>query len=290
MTNTTKTLIGKENYLFLINDSGKELEIHCNNVDVIHDKTLARYNHDNFLIVVFPNKSLQYKQYLPDAYHIQYRPGIEVYRNKFQDRMLDTYDFLQDEQDIFYKTDTHMNLKGTLGVYYQFINAVNKLYPLGIEPKPNIVLQKKTCQLSSLDYGIGDLTWSQNLGDQLLETIEDTYYYSEEVADFYLRYNIIDTPDMRFLNKNLHDQTMELASTPHRIDFDILGNYVIHVCKNTTSPKVLVFYDSFLLNTLSLYIELFDNAYFTKDIYNQDLIDKVAPDYIFEFRVERFLF
>ena len=30
-----KTLIGKNDYLFLINDSSKELEIHCNNLNVV---------------------------------------------------------------------------------------------------------------------------------------------------------------------------------------------------------------------------------------------------------------
>ena len=30
-----KTLIGKEDYLFLINDSCKELEIHCNNLNLV---------------------------------------------------------------------------------------------------------------------------------------------------------------------------------------------------------------------------------------------------------------
>ena len=290
MTNNTKTLIGKEDYLFLVNDSGRELEIHCNNLDVIHDKTLGRYKHDKFLIVVFPNKSLQYKQYLPDTYDVQYRPGIEVYRSKFQDRMLDTYDFLQDQPGIFYKTDTHMNLKGTLEVYRQFIDAANALYALGLEPLPDIELEKKTCELSPLNYGIGDLTWGPNLGDQILESKDDTYYYSDKVSDFYLRYKVTDAPDKRFLDKDLEDHTRSLASKSQIVDFDILGNYVIHVCTNTSSPKILVFYDSFLLNTLSLYLALFENAYFTKDVYNQSIIDKVKPDYIFEFRVERFLF
>jgi len=34
MTENTKTLIGNDNYLFLIDDSEKELVIHCNNLDI----------------------------------------------------------------------------------------------------------------------------------------------------------------------------------------------------------------------------------------------------------------
>ena len=32
-----KTLIGKNNYLFLINDSGQELKIHCDNLNLVND-------------------------------------------------------------------------------------------------------------------------------------------------------------------------------------------------------------------------------------------------------------
>ncbi len=38
-----KTLIGKDEYLFLKNDSSKEIEIHCNNYNPISDLTLSQY-------------------------------------------------------------------------------------------------------------------------------------------------------------------------------------------------------------------------------------------------------
>ena len=46
-----KTLIGKDNYLFLTNDSAKELEVHCNNLNLVQDKSLQRYKFDNFLLI-----------------------------------------------------------------------------------------------------------------------------------------------------------------------------------------------------------------------------------------------
>lgn len=288
MSKNIKTLIGKNNYLFLINDSGRELDIHCHNLDVIKDKSLSRYEHKNFLIVVFPNKSLQCKQYLPDKYNPIYRPGIEVYKNKFDDKILDSYQFLEFQNEIFYKTDTHMNLKGTLKVYYNFIKKANTLYNLNLECKHDIILQKKTCELSSLNYGIGDLTWETNLGNQVLETKIDTYYYSDDIEDFYIRYKIFDNPKIRFLNENLEDCTSNLENKI--VDFDILGEYIIHTCRNKTAIKILIFYDSFLLNTLSLYFELFENAYFSKSVYENEIVNLIKPDYVFEFRVERFLF
>ena len=53
--------------------------------------------------------------------------------------------------------------------------------------------------------------------------------------------------------------------------------------------KVLIFYDSFLLNMIPIYIELFNEVYLIKKVYNNELIQLINPDYIFEFRVERFL-
>jgi hypothetical protein len=32
----SKTLIGKNGYLFLINDSSQELKIHCDNIDLVN--------------------------------------------------------------------------------------------------------------------------------------------------------------------------------------------------------------------------------------------------------------
>ena len=52
--NNNKTLIGSENYLFLVNDSAKELEVHCNNLMLVDKKNLSRYNNnlEKFLLIV----------------------------------------------------------------------------------------------------------------------------------------------------------------------------------------------------------------------------------------------
>lgn len=80
-----KTLIGKDNYLFLINDSAKELEIHCDNLDLVSSSSFNKYQFDNFCLVVFPNKSLICKNYLPDGYDVKYRPGLCKYKTVFGD-------------------------------------------------------------------------------------------------------------------------------------------------------------------------------------------------------------
>jgi hypothetical protein len=137
-----KTLIGKNGYLFLINDSCEELKVHCNNLNKVSDLKLSRYQFNNFFIVVFPNKSLQLKQYLPDNYIVKYRPALEIYKKKFQEKMLDAYEILKNEDEVFYKTDTHMNLKGDYIVYCNFIKQINKLYKFNLVPKI-ITIEKK---------------------------------------------------------------------------------------------------------------------------------------------------
>ena len=108
-----KTLIGKNNVLFLQNDACDELNVHCNNVVKVTDATLSRYNFDNFMIFIFPNKSLIYKNYLPDEYVFKYRPALEIYKKKFQNNLYDLYEILKNYDDVYYNTDTHINCKGS---------------------------------------------------------------------------------------------------------------------------------------------------------------------------------
>ena len=284
-----KTLIGKNGYLFLINDEGQELQIHCNNLNKVSDPKLSRYKLNNFLIIVFPNKSLQLKQYLPDNYIVKYRPALEIYKKKFQEKILDTYEILKNEDEIFYKTDTHMNLKGAYIVYCNFVKQINKLYNLKLVTKI-INVEKKICILNELPIGIGDLTWRLNLGDQKLDNIYDTYYFSNDIIQFYNSYKIENKNNIRLLTYDLIDATQELEEKKVVLHWEIISKYIIYKNTNNNANKILIFYDSFLINTLSLYLDLFENIYFVKNIYDNNIINKIKPTYVFEFRVERFLF
>ena len=93
-----KTLIGKKNYLFLINDSCKELVVHCKNLNLVSDKNLSRYILNNYLLIVLPNKSFIYKDYLPDEYDACFRPALNTYKNIFGNKLIDAYDVLKDEE------------------------------------------------------------------------------------------------------------------------------------------------------------------------------------------------
>ena len=289
-----KSLIGKNGYLFLQNDSSKELKIHCENLCLVHDLTFQRYTpyKDKYFLVVFPDKSYICRDFLPDGFDSKYRPGFSIYKEHFKDKLLDGYEILKDVEDIYYKTDSHMNLKGAYAIYSAFIDNMNKLgTPLIIE-KQNLILEKTSVvSLNQLGTGLGDLLWTSNLGNQIPLSTSDQYYYCNDITEIYLKYKITEDCPLRLMsleNKIIIDKTQLYIN--NLITWPILSSHFIHK-KNEGRPKYkcLIFYDSFLLSTLSLYLELFEDMYLAKSAFHKDLIDAINPDYIFEFRIERFL-
>lgn len=283
---SVNTLIGKEDILFL---SGKEIEIHCNNLNTISDITLSNYKFDNFFIVIYPDKSVYYKNFLPDGYKSIYRPSLDIYKSRFNNKCLDVYEILKIEDNAYYKTDSHINFKGSYKVYLEFIKRVNKIYNLNIKAKEVNLSIIKNINLTDLGRGIGDLTWINNLGDVKLNSVSDDYYYSNDIIDFYTRYKIMKDGNIRFLDYQLNDKTNDLFGTV--VNWDIISNYIIYI-KNidiSNRSKIIIFYDSFLLVSLSLYFDIFYEVLFIKNVYDNDLIKEINPDFVFEFRVERFL-
>jgi hypothetical protein len=171
----------------------------------------------------------------------------------------------------------------------EFIERVNKIYNLNLKAKELNLSIIKNINLSELGRGIGDLTWINNLGDIKLSNINDDYYYSNDIIDFYTIYKIIEDVNLRFLDYQLRDKTSELIGK--LVDWPIISNYIIYI-KNidiSNRLKIIIFYDSFLLSSLSLYFDIFYEVWFIKNVYDNDLIKEINPDFVFEFRVERFL-
>jgi hypothetical protein len=127
-----------------------------------------------------------------------------------------------------------------------------------------------------------------NLGNQLLNDKKDNYYYSDDIEQFYMKYIIKSNDNYLFYNYQIEDKTNELENKI--VDWNIISSYVIYKNNNLdTKNKVIIFYDSFLLSILPLYMELFNEVYMIKNIYDNKLIKLINPDFVFEFRVERFL-
>ena len=298
MSNTEfKTLIGKNNYLFLQNDSYRESEVHNDNLDLIKSDFSVKppKYFDRYLLIVFPDKSLICKEHLPDGYNMKYRPGMETYKKHLKDQIFDLYPYLTND-DVYYKTDVHMNLNGMAIAYRAIIDKLNELFGLKLEKMP-IRLEKKECVLMDLNIGAGDLTWEMNLGNQHLDSRLDNYYYSEDIASIYCSYKIApeNIYNLTAFNFELEDETK--LNDGALIDWYFLSKYIIKT-KNenaTNKTRVVIFYDSFLTSTLELWMKTFYEVYFIKipipkylfsNKNNLEIIDKIKPDYVLEFRVE----
>lgn len=275
-----KTLVGKHGYLFLQNDDGKELDIHCHNLLRVFDLSLSRYTFPNYHLFVYPDKSILYHQFLPDAYQAKYRPALDVYKRHFGDRCIDLYHILR-PYDTYYKTDTHINGKGSYIVYQHVLKYMRSLQLDA--PEKTLEFEPQACVLQTLPYALGDLTWPSNLGTVTLDDQMDVFYRNESMLFAY--HSIITDSRIRFLTPSLQDVTTTLEGK--MVTWDIVSTHIIHV--QNPGPRILIFYDSFLFQSLALYFDLFD-MYFVKTMYSNDTIKAIQPDYVFEFRIERFLF
>ena len=283
-----QTILGKNNILFLTNDSSKEIECHCGNITLISDVSLSRYNsiQDKFFIVVFPDKSIYYKYCLPDEYPAIYRRSLDIYKQKFKHKLLDAYDILQNVPNAYYKTDTHINLMGGYHVYLDFINKINVTYKIGLVAKQLDISVTHDIELSSLNLGIGDLTWGHNLGELKLTQVLDSHYYCNGLMEFYMKYKISDK-NIQFLDYNLNCKTETFNN--HIVDWNIVSNHIIYTKNLNAMKRVVIFYDSFLLHHLQLYLDHFYEVWFIKSHFDLLLIGLINPDFVFEFRIERFL-
>ena len=218
-----KTLIGKNGYLFLQNDSANEIECHTRSETTV--KNYSFIKKENYLLTVFPNKSFLLKEFLPNDYNLQFRPAYHKYSEVLEDHILDGYSFLKD-LNVFYKTDTHMNLFGACMMYYHFIEKINELFNLNIIKK-EISIKKKECILSTLKIGLGDLTWIENKGDQIIDDLIDTYYFSEQVPQVLLECTIEGHSSLRILDYDYLDVNDILHGNSINWDFLLL---IVNLC------------------------------------------------------------
>jgi hypothetical protein len=295
-----KTLIGKDDYLFLINDSNKELDIHVNGYTTVCQDSFKKYEKylDKFLLFIYPDKSYHLKKFLPDNIISKYRPGYLLYKEYFKDKIFDFTEILKHIEEPFYKTDTHINFLGGYYVNYYFIEQINIFFNMNIFFKKLDIKKKNMCLLD-LKLGIGDLLFKENIGDLVINNNIDTYYYNYDIPYFYTKYLIdnnekiiYDNTKIFFIkieNNKVVDYTTKLVG--NYSTWDINSKHIIFVENESikNNNKILIFYDSFLLHSMQLYFNLFKYTFFSKTCFSHEIIETLNPDYIFEFRVERFL-
>ena len=288
-----KTLVGKENYLFLYNDSAEGLLGHCFNKSTVSQSHLNLLSQkDNYMIFVYPDKCLYYRQYLPDTYDPKYRKSMNMYKQKLGSKCIDMFEHLDRNENLYYKTDTHINFKGNIIVYKIALEAIKQNFNIVIEPKPiymrSIENEELFRRFDILPYNGGDLTRFRNIGSQTCTDKRDTFYYDPQYLfiDFYRvpHSNSI----VQVLNNKLENVTQSYVGKI--VNWDLIsGPYMLYQSNLHKQFKIVIFYDSFFCGILPLFFYEFREVFFIKAAYNESTITKINPDYIFEFRVERFL-
>jgi hypothetical protein len=282
----TNTLAGKEGYLFFTSDSANDLQKHCVETYPYSADTINRYARlKNFLLVIYPDKSYVLNQYLPDGFNAVFRPVFDQYYKVLGDRMIDGNAVLKDIPELFYKTDTHMNLKGCLMILNATIEYMNTHFDYNLEVQTPSVERIEVESLSALNVGIGDLTWPSNRGDLILPCTRDVYYTLTDYTHIYC------TPvrdEIRILTKQMEDCTSRFGN--QLITWDILSENILYQANSGKVGRVLIFFDSFTIPILPLLRTMFAEVYLVKDILSEDLIRRINPTHTLEMRVERFLF
>jgi hypothetical protein len=293
--NKIKTLFGKDDYLFLINDACRSLENHCNYRTLFNINYIKLYNEyinsKKILFFMFPNKEIICKEYLPDKYKILNRDKMSYYKYNFIDLFYDSTQLFNVED--FYKTDTHINLKGMIKFYKEACKIISKKLNVDIEDKEFNIKMKEV-------LGNGDLLQGVNIGTNIAKKIMEKVYYIDNNSN--IINNIYDndiydnniyykkTNNIKILNNNLIDISEYYYEK--MLYFEDIKDKILY-CKNNIVNKkynrVVIFYDSFLSSTVYLYLSLFREVYMVKSIFKRKIIENINPDFILEFRIERFL-
>jgi hypothetical protein len=80
----------------------------------------------------------------------------------------------------------------------------------------------------SLGLAIGDLTWDINLGHQILETKNDTYYEIVDSEQLYVKYLFTDNSEIKtleYIDNTLIDKTSDNVNK--NLDWNIISKYIL---------------------------------------------------------------
>lgn len=266
-----KSLRGKNNYFFLINDSNNEIKQHY---DEEYDSNFDSDAYNNFIkskknflskkniryyLFSIPDKSIVCKEFLPFEYNIIKR-NINSIEN-----IIDFVDDLTPEH--FFKLDSHLNFEGGKLLAFKFLNYIDNQFSL---KKYGELIKNRKIKFYSRDYDMfSSLNWSYStfVKNQL------NYEHNEEI---FIPINL----------KNLKDDIPK--------QFSFCGRRESHYYKNDNSYsnlKVLILHDScamYIKDFLSFYFrEMF--LYWDHGKFDKNVIEWFKPDLVLEIRAERFL-
>ena len=264
-----KTLIGLNNYLFLINDSNQELKQHydSNFKDQVNINDFLKYINNNvelgnkynfdYNFFVMPDKSVVCGDNLPFE-HIE-QPLRIVNKMKSIPDFVNVLD-----ETCYFKGDSHINYVGGLKLSLEFFKHTN------INIDEETIVNHLEC--SVVKDRMGDLLSDANWGD--LNTQTKNFFLEDAI--------IYKNTNLKYISHNL----------PCKYKYVYLRETEYYLNDHSLSTKkLLIFRDSsatFLIPFLSVYFKEI-LLYWDHFQFNTKLIEYYKPDYVFEIRTERFI-
>ncbi len=248
-----KLIVGTNNYIFYETNNYLQKYDYIDQID---------------LFILYPNKMLLLKNYLPNTLQDKYKTvnntKIDDYYMKYSYKFVNTYKILNNYDNIYYKTDNLLNLYGHYIIYINVINRLNLIIN-----KPGDALQVSKISLNY--FNCNDLLYlNLDLGNNNICDKNDLFYFSTDIIQFYKR-KLKENNAVIFYNYNLENITEDLINKT--IDIHILFKTIILKKNNNHKYKCIMFYTDYMCHALSLYMNTFEEIYmicskFDNSLYN----------------------
>uniref|UniRef100_A0A6C0EKC4 Uncharacterized protein n=1 Tax=viral metagenome TaxID=1070528 RepID=A0A6C0EKC4_9ZZZZ len=288
---TDKSLMIKNDYFILQNDTNKGYEKYINNDTYCLSK---RFNNlpDNYFCLLYPDKHILLKEFLPN--YVVNKINDNCFKNLINNERIFLNIDIINKSD-FYKHDTHMNLKGTLKLFKRFINMINET----VIDKITVSLQESELKVEQKNpvgwYCYGDLLWNINIDQNKIQNMkfENEVVYSApmeniytnkygKIINYYTLFSIIDKLSLREIIIDKDDE----------VNWTIISENILrNINKNSdNNKKVLIYYDSYTCSLIPILFKTFKECVMIKEVftYNHTIIKTFQPDLIFDLSILRF--
>ena len=269
-----KTLKGKNNQFFLVNDSNQEIRQHYDHkynikLDINRFRESIKSKQEYFKnknikyhFYVVPDKSITLQKYLPFKTNPPYR-----HTDRLNDLLTDLHDIIKEEDTIF--NDTHINFKAS---YKVIPHILSKIHEKSFEEYRK-ELEKRTLLFEEEHEGdlFGYKNWSYPR-DNIYEENRKIKLEKIKVRNDYTRINTNEIPpEYRYVSIR-------------ESEYYINENSIL-------DKKAVILHDSTIAKLKEALIATYREVFFYWDhwYFNKDLIDWFKPDEVLEIRTERFM-
>jgi len=269
-----KSMKGKNDILFLVNDSNNEILQHYSDINNFDNSKLLLLNKINYNYNICLNNSIKYYFFIiPDKSVVlkEYLPFKVDFCNRISDLVnnniiIDLYDNTLNEEHYF-KYDSHINYIGALNFIYKIIKYINIEYIID--------------DFNKLFNFIESLLTSDLLSDINYMLPEPRLFFEEKIKSvIYNDNNKISIIDLTNNIPNKYSKCKDRESLHYKNSKSLTELRVLIL--RDSSTNLLIPYLMLIFNEIFLYWDHFEPI-------NLKLIEFYKPDIILDIRTERFL-